>query len=83
MSQNTSRSEQGQLQGAINGLRGIAGIFGPALFTGIFAFAVGERAVVHAPGLPFFVACAMLLAAVPLGLLATRRSPAAPAAPVG
>ena len=79
MSRNTSKSEQGQLQGAINGLRGASGIFGPQIFTWIFALAIGARALFHAPGAPFYTAAAMLLAAIPLGLLATRKSPPAPA----
>jgi DHA1 family tetracycline resistance protein-like MFS transporter len=73
MSRGTSRSEQGQLQGAINGLRGFAGIVGPELFTQIFSLAVGAHAIVHAPGLPFFTAAAMLVLAIPIGLLATRK----------
>ena len=73
MSKGTSKSEQGQLQGAINGLRGAAGIVGPGLFTYIFAKAVGERAIIQAPGLPFFVAAGCLLVAVPIGFYATRK----------
>jgi DHA1 family tetracycline resistance protein-like MFS transporter len=73
MSKDTSKSEQGQLQGAINGLRGAAGIAGPGLFTYIFAQAVGAHAMIQAPGLPFFVAMGCLLIAVPIGLYATGR----------
>ena len=65
-------NEQGQLQGAINGVRGAAGIVGPAAFTYIFAKAVGERAVIHAPGLPFFVAAGLLVVAIPIAYAATR-----------
>ena len=75
MSKGTAKNEQGQLQGAINGLRGAAGIVGPGLFTLIFARAVGDHAVVHAPGLPFFVAAACLIIAVPMALYATRKLP--------
>ena len=74
MSRGTSPSEQGQLQGAINGIRGLAGIFGPGLFTYIFAKAVGGQAVVHLPGLPFFTAAALLVAAIPVALWATRNT---------
>jgi DHA1 family tetracycline resistance protein-like MFS transporter len=73
MSRGTSRSEQGQLQGAINGLRGAAGIVGPELFTQIFGFAVGAHAIVHLPGLPFYAAGGMLLLAIPLGMLGARK----------
>jgi DHA1 family tetracycline resistance protein-like MFS transporter len=72
MSRGTSKSEQGQLQGAINGIRGSAGIIGPGLFTYIFSKAVGSHAIVHAPGAPFFTAAAMLLVAIPISLFATR-----------
>ncbi len=75
MSKGTARNEQGQLQGAINGLRGGAGIIGPGLFTLIFARAVGDHALIHAPGLPFFVAAACLIAAIPISLYATRKLP--------
>ena len=75
MSKGTAKNEQGQMQGAINGLRGAAGIVGPGLFTYIFAKSVGAGAIFHAPGAPFFTAAAMLLAAIPLGLLATRKAP--------
>ena len=79
MSRGTSPSEQGQLQGAINGIRGGAGIVGPGLFTFIFARAVGDRAIVHLPGLPFFTAAALLVVAIPISLWATRARQAAPA----
>jgi DHA1 family tetracycline resistance protein-like MFS transporter len=72
MSRGTAKNEQGQLQGAINGLRGSAGILGPGLFTYIFAKAVGASAIFHLPGAPFFTAAAMLLVAIPVGLAATR-----------
>lgn len=80
MSRGTGKGEQGQLQGAINGLRGAAGIVGPAVFTYIFARAVGEHAIVHAPGLPFFTAAGMLICAIPVGMLATRGLGGRPAA---
>ena len=72
MSRGTSPSEQGQLQGAINSIRGVAGIGGPGLFTYIFARAVGDHAIVHLPGLPFFTAAGLLVIAIPISLWATR-----------
>ncbi len=73
MSRGTAKNEQGQLQGAINGLRGSAGIIGPGMFTYIFAKAVGAEAIFRIPGAPFFAAAAMLVVAIPVGLLATRK----------
>jgi MFS transporter, DHA1 family, tetracycline resistance protein len=61
LSHQTSPSEQGQLQGAINSLRGIAGLIGPGLFTYIFSKSIGTDAIFHIPGAPFFTASAMLL----------------------
>ena len=76
MSKSAAKTEQGHLQGAINGLRGAAGIVGPQIFTWIFAYSVGERAVVNLPGSPFYMAALMLLIAVPIGIIATRKVPA-------
>lgn len=75
MSRSAGPQEQGQLQGAINSLRGIAGITGPGLFTILFAKAVGDWSGWKLPGLPFFVAGAMMLLAVGL----TFASPDPPA----
>jgi DHA1 family tetracycline resistance protein-like MFS transporter len=75
LSHKTSPSEQGQLQGAINSLRGIAGLIGPGLFTYIFSKSIGAGAVFHLPGSPFYAAAAMLFIALLLAQRATR-SPA-------
>ncbi len=64
LSRMTSPSEQGQLQGAINSLRGIAGLLGPSFFTYIFSVSIGSG--VHIPGSPFYTAAAMLLVALAL-----------------
>lgn len=64
MSRSAGPDEQGQLQGAINSLRGMAGIFGPGLFTWMFAKAVGDWSGLRMPGLPFYVASAMMLMSV-------------------
>lgn len=81
MSRTVSPSEQGQLQGAINSLRGISGIVGPGIFTWIFAHAIGAHAVVHVPGMPFFVAAGMLLTALLLTVPLTSRGSAASPSP--
>src|SRR5271163_4955056 len=71
MSHEIGPSEQGQLQGAVNSLRGIAGLLGPGLFTYIFCMSIGAHAPVHLPGMPFFVASGMLIAG--LGLMVVIR----------
>ena len=45
-------SEQGQLQGALQSVRGIAGLIGPALYTLSFAYAIGAGASLGQPGCP-------------------------------
>ncbi len=75
LSHSASPSEQGQLQGAINSLRGIAGLIGPALFTWIFAQSIRSITLVHAPGMPFFASSALLLGAFLLTLYITRNMP--------
>src|SRR5271170_231374 len=72
LSRKTSPSEQGQLQGAINSLRGIAGLLGPGFFTYIFSKSIGVGAIVPTPGAPFYVAASMLLIGLVLAQYATR-----------
>lgn len=71
LSRLTSPSEQGQLQGAINSLRGIAGLVGPGLFTYIFSKSISTG--IHIPGTPFFTAAAMLLVSLVLAQRAARQ----------
>jgi DHA1 family tetracycline resistance protein-like MFS transporter len=75
MSRAIGPSEQGQLQGAINSLRGIAGLIGPGLFTYIFSRSISAGTKIHVPGVPFFVASGMLLAALLVAELARRPVP--------
>jgi len=77
LSHKTSPSEQGQLQGAINSLRGIAGLVGPGFFTYVFSKSIGANAIVRSPGTPFYVAAAMLLIGLGLAQYATRDAQAA------
>ena len=74
-------SEQGQLQGAVNGLRGIAGLVGPGLFTYIFSKSIGANAIIRLPGMPFFVAAGMLMASLAVAEVARRPSIAIQSAP--
>jgi DHA1 family tetracycline resistance protein-like MFS transporter len=74
LSHKTSSSEQGQLQGAINSLRGIAGLVGPGFFTYIFSRSIGAGAIIHSPGTPFYVAAGLLLAGLVVAQYATRPS---------
>ena len=70
LSRKTSPSEQGQLQGAINSLRGIAGLVGPSFFTYIFSVSISGG--IHIPGSPFYTAAALLLVSLALAQYAAR-----------
>jgi MFS transporter, DHA1 family, tetracycline resistance protein len=72
LSRQTSPSEQGQLQGAINSLRGISGLVGPGIFTYIFSRSIGADAILHLPGAPFYTAAAMLILALLIAQRAAR-----------
>ena len=75
MSQRVDATSQGKLQGAINSLRALTGMAGPLLFTQVFSAAIAERAMVHLPGAPYFLAGLLLLAAMVMAILATRKHP--------
>lgn len=53
--------EQGRIQGAISSLSSLAGVIGPVLFAGSFGWFVSDRAPVHLPGIPSYLAAALLL----------------------
>jgi MFS transporter, DHA1 family, tetracycline resistance protein len=72
MSREVKPSEQGQMQGAIQSLRGLAGVFGPLLFTYVFSASFGPAATIHLPGAAFFMAAAFLFLAI---LVAQRVRP--------
>jgi DHA1 family tetracycline resistance protein-like MFS transporter len=74
MSRLVSASEQGQLQGANSSLMALAGLFGPGLFTQVFARSIAPGESWHLPGAPFLLAAAMLLAAMVLAWWVTRRA---------
>lgn len=69
MSRRVASTEQGRLQGANAGMMALAGLFGPILFTQVFAWSIGPRH--HAPGLAFYLASGLLA----LGLLLALRVP--------
>ncbi|MHC9063760.1 TCR/Tet family MFS transporter [Nitrospira sp. CMX1] len=74
MSRRVSSSEQGQLQGAIAGLSGIASLIGPGLFTQTFALFIGTQTSWHLPGAPFLLASLLLLVGMAIAWRTTRAS---------
>lgn len=72
MTRRVSPSEQGQLQGAIASLTGIAGLLGPTLFTQTFATFIGPQADWHLPGAPYLLSTLLLLIGAGTAWRATR-----------
>jgi DHA1 family tetracycline resistance protein-like MFS transporter len=73
MTRRVGESEQGQLQGALSSLTGVANMVSPALFTLVFSAALTTFRGWGVPGAPFLLASGLLLVAVGLGLHASRR----------
>ena len=78
MTQRVDPSQQGQLQGALGSLMGVASIIAPILYPNVLAAAIEAKDA--APGwpllgAPFFVAAALLVAALVVAERATRRRP--------
>ncbi len=72
MTRRVGISEQGQLQGALMGLRGLSGMISPAIFTFTFATFIGSRADLHLPGAPFLLAALLLVVAFTVAWRVTR-----------
>jgi DHA1 family tetracycline resistance protein-like MFS transporter len=64
MSREVGPSQQGQMQGAVQSLRGLAGIFEPVMFTYVFSRTFGPTAAIHSPGAAFYLAAALLVASL-------------------
>ncbi len=67
-----SPQEQGRLQGAITSLTALGGIFGPYMFSQVFASFIGERARYHLPGAAFLLAAILLCVALVIAWAVTR-----------
>ncbi|MCY1079324.1 TCR/Tet family MFS transporter [Archangium lansingense] len=76
MSRRISPSEQGQFQGALSSIMGIAGMIAPSIFTQTFAYFIGPALGWNLPGAPFLLAALLLVAAIGLASWATSSRPA-------
>jgi DHA1 family tetracycline resistance protein-like MFS transporter len=66
MTRAVTPSQQGELQGAINSIRGVASLFGPIAFTSVFAFGIaGGR---NAPGAAWYAGALLLTIAIAVAL---------------
>jgi DHA1 family tetracycline resistance protein-like MFS transporter len=72
MTQMAPANAQGQLQGALGSMMGVASMISPPLYTGVFAAAIDWKGQGAALGAPFFVAAGLLVAALGFAARATR-----------
>jgi len=63
MTQRMTANQQGQLQGAIQSLQGIASILGPLIFGETFAWSLRHEATLHMPGMAIYLAGGLLVLA--------------------
>ena len=74
ISQAVPPDEQGAVQGALNSITSVAGIIAPLVWTFLFSWAIAPERSVHIPGLPFFGAGIVSLAAAGLAWRAFRKA---------
>jgi len=80
MSQRVDVTSQGKLQGAINSLRALTGMVGPVVFTQVFSAAISPGVRVHLPGAPYYLAAILLVGAMAVTVVVTRKHGATEAA---
>jgi len=69
MTRRVSRSEQGELQGALGSMRSIAMLIGPGVFTWTFAAFISRW---NLPGAPWYLAAAMMVISVAVAVQTVR-----------
>ena len=63
ISQSVPADEQGAVQGALNSITSVSGILAPLLWTFLFSWALAPERSFQVPGLPFYGASIVSLAA--------------------
>jgi DHA1 family tetracycline resistance protein-like MFS transporter len=79
MSRRVGPTEQGRLQGANMAVMAICSLFGPILFTEVFARAIGPWRSWAPVGAPFLLAAVLMVGGLMLGLAGRREARTAPA----
>jgi len=82
MTRHVGSSEQGQLQGALSSLRGIAFMIGPLVFTNVFASFIGTNRDWRLPGAPYLLAALMIAGSMAMAWQVTRSRFSLPEAPL-
>jgi DHA1 family tetracycline resistance protein-like MFS transporter len=74
MTRHAGPSAQGELQGAVGSVQGIATMIGPGLFAATFAYFISAGAAVHLPGAAYLLASILLAAGALLAARVTART---------
>ncbi|WP_440224831.1 TCR/Tet family MFS transporter [Dokdonella sp. MW10] len=71
VTQQVDPREQGRLQGAMTSLASLATVFGPFLFTQVFAYFIGPHTGVQLPGAAFLLSAVLVATGLAIGWRAT------------
>jgi DHA1 family tetracycline resistance protein-like MFS transporter len=74
ISRSVGADEQGGVQGSLMSLASIAGIIGPVIAAGLFAYFISEKSPVYLPGAAFFFSSALVFVSMLLALRSFRRN---------
>ena len=66
MSRRVAADRQGEFQGAMGALQGFAGLIGPLIFSGSFAYVTSAHALFPLTGAPFFIGAVLAVGALAL-----------------
>lgn len=81
MTRQVQPTEQGQLQGAIGSVRGVAFMIGPILFSAVFGSFIGANRGWHLPGAPYLLAALLMTFSTIVAWRVTTAQPAQAIAP--
>jgi MFS transporter, DHA1 family, tetracycline resistance protein len=73
MTKRVDKSSQGQLQGALMSMFGVAGMIAPLVFTEVFSLAISPNWGIHLPGAPYWLAALLMLGSLAIAVSVTRR----------
>jgi DHA1 family tetracycline resistance protein-like MFS transporter len=81
MTRRVDKSAQGQLQGAMMSMFGVAGMIAPLVFTQVFGVAISPKWGFHLPGAPYWLAALLMLGSLAIAWSVMRREGSITAAP--
>ncbi len=82
MTKRVDKSAQGQLQGAMMSMFGVAGMIAPLVFTQVFSVAISPKWGFHLPGAPYWLAALLMVGSLLIAFGVTRRATATVTAPL-